>query len=565
MRLTGGEAFVEILKRYGVTHMFGLPGDQTHIYDALFRNSKIRHILVRHEQAAAHMADGYARVTGRVGVCDATVGPGATNLISGIAEAYTSAIPVIAVASDIRSDWRGRGSLQEIDQLDVFKPITKAAVRVDVLSRVPEMVRRAFEIATSGKPGPVFLNVPLDVLKGEAEFSETDFAVDERRAYYPALRYAPPASEIEQVVELLLHAQRPTLVCGGGVISSGAWPEIQLLVERLGVPVVTTFMGKGSIAETHPLCLGPFGLLGRPAANDWVLQSDFILAIGTRFTNVDTAAWRIPKPETDIVQIDIEPEEIGKNYRVRLGIVGDARTSLRSILDALDAREPLKTRYVARSTIEGIPIEWRKRRGIDSKPAADMASSPVHPLQVIRALRQQMRADDVIVCDSGFNQIWGGQYFEVQVPGRSYMGPRGFGVMGFSFPAAIAGKLATPERRFVALCGDGGFSMVLQELETARRVQAPVVVCVMNNSNLEYVKANQRLVYDSRFISSDYLDLNFAEIARAFGCHGIRVERSGELGGALQEALSSQVVTVVDVHTVESAEPDRMSLQKLGQ
>lgn len=563
MKLTGGGAIVEVLKRYGVEYMFGLPGDQTHIYDAILQNSDIQHILVRHEQAAAHMADSYARATGKVGICDATVGPGATNLISGIAEAYASCIPVIAIISDIRTDWRGRGSLQEIDQVGVFEPITKAAFSIDLTSRVPEIMRRAFQIATSGKPGPVLLNCPLDMLKGEHEFDPSDFNVDTRYGCFPALRQTPPDYEIAEAVALLLKAQNPVIVCGGGVHSSQAEPEVKLLAEALDLPVATTFMGKGSLAEDHPLCLGPFGLLGRPETNEYMLECDFVLALGTRFTNVDTAAWRVPAAGTTIVQVDISPEDIGRNYAVQTALAGDIKIVLQAMLTEIEAQKA-KSNPERRRKVEKIMADWRVRRGIDKAEAKDANTSPVHPLQVIRALRLTMGPDDVIICDSGFNQIWGGQYFEVRQPGRTYMGPRGFGVMGFSFPAAIGAHLANPKRRAVALCGDGGFSMVLQELETARRIGTPVVVCIMNNNNLEYVKQNQRILYDSRFISADHTELNFADIAKAFGCHGIRVESSGELEGALREALECGQPTVVDVHTVESAEPDRISLQKLS-
>ncbi len=563
MKMHGGEALVEILKGYGVEHMFGLPGDQTHIYDALLRNSKIRHVLVRHEECAALMADAYARITGKVGVCDATVGPGATNLISGLAESFTSSIPVVAIVSDIRTDWRGRGSLQEIDQVGVFKPITKAALTVDLTARMPEIARRAFQIATTGKPGPVLLNCPINALKGEDDFPESAFTVDARFGGFPAYRVQPTAEEIEAALERVLAAKRPLLVCGGGVLSSGAAPEVRALAEALDTPVATTFMGKGSLPENHALALGPFGLLGRPATNEWVLSADFVLALGTRFTNVDTAAWHIPRPGIDIVQVDIEPTEIGRNYPVRQGLVGDIRTVLRAMLKLLAGRNAPRTAARARE-IEAVHEKWLAERGIGNALANDDNASPVHPLQVIRALRRQMAPQDIIICDSGFNQIWGGQYFEVHEAGRTYLGPRGFGVMGYSFPAAIATKLARPGRKVVALCGDGGFSMVLQELETAKRIGAPVVACIMNNRNLEYVKQNQRMMYDSRFISSDYLDVNFADVARAFGCHGVRVERSGELEAALRQALASDLPAVVDVSTVESAEPDRLSLQKLG-
>lgn len=565
LRLTGGEALVEIFKRFGVEMMFGLPGDQTHIYDAILRNSKIRHVLVRHEQAAAHMADSYARTTGKVGLCDATVGPGATNLISGLAEAFTSSIAVVAVVSDIRADWRGRGSLQEIDQVGVFKPITKEAFTIDLAARIPEIAKRAFQAATTGKPGPVLLNCPLNVLKDEHDFTAADLEVDARYGRFPAVRQLPPEDEIAAAVDPLLAARRPVILAGGGVITSGATAELRQLAERLGIAVATTYMGKGSLPEDHPLCLGPFGLLGRPEANDYVLGADLALALGTRFTNVDTAAWRVPAAGTAIIQVDIDPTQVGRNYPVRLGLAGDIKCVLRSLLRLLDARGAASTAAdPPTGEIGAISARWRREKGIESARARDDDTSPVHPLQVIRALRRTMGPDDVIICDSGFNQIWGGQYFEVRAAGRSYMGPRGFGVMGFSFPAAIACKLADPGRKVVALCGDGGFSMVLPELETARRMAAPVVVCVMNNRNLEYVKQNQKILYDSRFISTDYLDLDFAEIARAFGCAGIRVERSGDLEAALAEALASDLPTVVDVKTVEMAEPDRISLQKLS-
>ncbi|MBW2147778.1 MAG: thiamine pyrophosphate-binding protein [Deltaproteobacteria bacterium] len=563
MKFTGGEAIVEILKRFHVQYMFGLPGDQTHIHDAIYRNSDIRHILVRHEQAAAHMADAYARASGKVGVCDATVGPGATNLISGIAEAFTSSIPVLALASEIRSDWRGRGCLQEIQQLEVFKPITKFAFRVDATSRIPEIMKRAFQIATTGKPGPIFLSIPLDILKGEADFTEEDFRVHEKFGQFPAVRVLPPEEEIVEALDMFMNSRKPILMCGGGVISSGAWPQVQELAETLRVPVVTTFMGKGSVPENHPLCLGPFGLLGRPETNDRVQDSDFILAVGTRFTNIDTAGWNIPRPGVPIVQVDIDPEEIGKNYYVKRGLVGDARSVLSVMIGLLEnKKDESKRKFYRESEIEEVRRKWLAEKGIESS-LAKKNSSPVHPLQVIRGLRHYMGPDDIIICDSGFNQIWGGQYFEVNSPGRTYMGPRGFGVMGFSLPAAIGAKLACPDRKVVALCGDGGFAMTLQELETAKRIGTPIIACIMNNKNLEYVKANQRNLYGSRFISVDFTDINFAKVAQAFGCDGFRVEDGIHLDEAFKQAFQSALPFVVDIRTLESAEPDRISVQTL--
>jgi len=268
----------------------------------------------------------------------------------------------------------------------------------------------------------------------------------------------------------------------------GAMEEVQELAEMLDVPIATTYMGKGTLAEDHPLSLGPFGLIGRPATNGYVLQADFALALGTRFTNVDTAAWRVPDKKTRIVQIDIEPTQIGRNYFADQALPGDIKAVLRSMLDIIKSGGGVTTKTSQREEVSALTSRWRKESGIECAVAQDNDASPVHPLQVIRALRNTMKADDTIICDSGFNQIWGGQYFEVRKPGRTYMGPRGFGVMGFSLPAAIAHSLANPDQRVVALCGDGGFAMVIQELETALRTGANITVCIMNNSYLQFIR-----------------------------------------------------------------------------
>ena len=562
--MSGGEAVVEMLNRFGVEMMFGLPGDQTDIYDALHRRPGIRHVLVRHEQAAAHMADAYARKTGKVGICDAAVGPGATNLISGISEAFASGIPVVALISDIRTDWRGRDSFQEIDQVGVFGPITKKAISVDHAARIPELTARAFQLATTGRPGPVLLDFPLDVLKERHAFASTDFEVDRRYGQFPAHRPTPPREDIVAAAGALLAARRPIVLAGGGVLASNAMDEVQELAELLGVPVATTYMGKGTLAEDHPLSLGPFGLTGRPATNEYVMRADLALALGTRFTNVDTAGWRIPDRTTQIVQVDIEPTQIGRNYFVDRALPGDVKAVLRSMVDIVKSHGAKPVSDAQRREVSDLTSRWRKESGIDSAAAQDDDTSPVHPLQVIRALRKSMRRDDALICDSGFNQIWGGQYFEVHERGRVYMGPRGFGVMGFSLPAAISHALASPDQRVVALCGDGGFAMVIQELETALRNAANITVCVMNNSYLQFIRDNQRLLFESRYISTEFSELDYASIARAFGCVGIRVDRSGELEGALTEAIASRLPAVVDVRVAGDVVPERMSLQKLS-
>lgn len=559
--MNGGEAIVEMLRRFDVDTMFGLPGEQTHIHDAIFRRNDIRHLLVRHEQAAAKMADSHARATGKVGICDATVGPGATNLISGISESFLSGIPVVAIVSDVRADWRGRESFQEIDQTTLFRSITKKVFSVDHASRIPEFVRRAFQIATTGRPGPVLLSFPMTTLRAEHEFAEEDLKVDTRYARWPAYRPTPPQHEISAAADAIRSAKRPIILGGGGVIASGAADEVRELAELLDMPVATSYMGKGTLPENHPLSLGPYGLLGRPASNEYVLQADLGLALGTRFNNVGTAAWRIPDRKTRLVQVDIEPTQIGRNYTVDLALTGDIKAVLRELLGLLESDPRVTPKTAQREAVSAISANWRKEKGIESPLAQDRDASPVHPIQVIRAMRDAMQDDDVLVCDSGFNQIWGGQYFEVRSPGRNYLGPRGFGVMGYGLPAAISRALTTPDQNVVCLTGDGGFAMVVQELETAVRSGANLTVVVMNNSNMHFIKDNQRLFFDGRYISTEFTELDYAEIARAFGCAGIRVENSGELDQALAEAMRSDKTSVIDVRILDDSVPERVSLQ----
>ena len=559
--MNGGEAIVEMLRRFDVDCMYGLPGEQTHIHDAIYRRNDIRHILVRHEQAASKMADSYARATNKVGVCDATVGPGATNLIAGISESYLSGIPVVAIVSDVRADWRGRDSFQEIDQINVFKPITKKAFSVDHIERIPEFIKRAFQIATTGRPGPVLLSFPMTTLRAEHGFSEDDMRVDTRYARYPANRLTPPGDDIDTAIELMLAADRPMIFAGGGVMASSAMAEVQALAELMDMPVGTTYMGKGTIPENHPLALGPYGLLGRAASNEYVLKADFGLALGTRFNNVGTAAWRIPEKSTKLVQIDIEPTQLGRNYDVEMALTGDLKSVLRVMLDKLEGDPRVQQKTTQRDAVSALTAMWRQEKGIESDLARDMSSKPVHPIQVIRALRDAMADDDVLVCDSGFNQIWGGQYFEVRSSGRCYLGPRGFGVMGYGTPAAISRALTTPDQNVVCLTGDGGFAMVIQELETATRSGANLTIVVMNNSNMQFIRDNQKLFFEGRYISTEFSELDYAEIARAFGCHGIRVDVSGDLDAAIAEAMAHPKPTVIDVRIDEDAVPERVSLQ----
>lgn len=554
IKLFGADAFVRCLKSQGVTHVFGLPGDSLGLYDAIYRDGEVKHVLVRHEQAAAHMADAFARVTGRVGVCDASSGPGVTNLITGLATAYADSIAVVAITTTSPTPFRQRGNFQELDQKALAQPVTKAVVEIDQIARIPELMTRAFRLATSGRPGPVLVNVPMDLFLAQHEFNEAAFAPDGRWGRFPAMRVRPEEGAAAQVAERLQQARKPVIWCGGGVVTAGAHEAVQRLAEATGIPVATTYMGKGSLPEDHPLSLGTAGLLGRPVTNQYLADADLVLAIGTRFTNVDTANWNVPKPGTPIIQVDIDPAELGKNYPVVQAVWSDARTFVDELVAQVSRPGSPKPRDAA--AVGALRAAWLKERGPDSPAAQLNDDEPVHPLQAMRAIREAMSTEDTLICDSGFNQIWGGQYYEVRRGGRSYVGPRGMGTMGFAFPAAIGAKLAQPEKRFVALAGDGGFMMLIHELETSLRMGAPVVVCVLNNRSLEYCKQAQRGLLGGRFMSTDLTDTNFAEIAQAFGCQGVRVTRSSELPQVLREALASGVTTVIDIVTPDSAKPD---------
>jgi len=556
MKLSGSEALVYALEQLGVEHIFGLPGDHTHLYDAVYK-SKIKHTLVRHEQCAAHMADGYARISGKVGVCDGANGPGVTNMLTGIAEAYTDGIPVVAIASNIRLGARGRGCFQEVDQLNIFRPVTKEVIDVQVAARIPEYVRRAFQIAVTGKPGPVLLNLPLDVIREVHDYSDSELYIDPLWGTWPALRVRPEADLVSKTTTLLVKSTRPVLWCGGGVMSANAWEEVSTLARAHEIPVVTTFMGKGSIAENDWLCIGTVGQLGKRAANDFIQEADLIIAIGSRFSNLDTASGKIPGSSTTIVQINIDPSELGNNAKSDLNIWSDARLFVADLINDLKTKGVGKIGTYKREDIEKRHQEWLAT--YESFPPTDDSANnkQLHPGTAIHVLNETLKKDDVLVCDSGFNQIWGGQHFTVGFDGRGYIGPRGFGVMGFALPAAMGAKIAAPNKRFVALCGDGGFAMVIQELETAARHDIPVVVVVLNNRNLEYIKQAQRQNFQSRFISVDFQDTDFAAIAVNFGCDGVRVRTESEFRKALQRALVSNKPTVIDVVTPESAKPDR--------
>ncbi|WP_305806831.1 thiamine pyrophosphate-binding protein, partial [Stenotrophomonas sp. YIM B06876] len=434
------------------------------------------------------------------------------------------------------------------------RSISKASYDLVDPSRVAEWTRRAIAKAVGGRPGPVVLNIPADIFAVEVDYPDHEFDLPGDMDVWPSRRLHASSEEVRQVAERLHAARRPVIWCGGGAIASGAWTEIVQLAELTGAAVATTYMGKGAIAENHALSVGTVGALGRPMTNEYVRSADLVLALGSRFTNLDTAGWSVPARTTEVIQVNIDADELGHHQPITMGVCADVRSF---VTDLVAQCQPLQWDAAARAdAVSGIRSKWLVERGTQSPQAAATGDGPVHPLQAIAALREAMSEEDTIVCDSGFNQIWGGQYFEVHRPGRSYIGPRGMGVMGFGLPGALGAAVADPGRKFVLLVGDGGFMMVIQELETARRMGIPVMVVVLNNGNLEYTKAGQTARYGSQTLSCDFAETDFAAIARAFDCEGLVVDQPEHLKSTFEQALRCKGPVVVDVRTVASAMPD---------
>lgn len=533
--MTGAKAIIEALKAEGVKHIFGLPGGAIiPVYDVLYDEQEIKHILVRHEQGAAHAADGYARVLGKPGVCMTTSGPGASNLTTGILNAYMDSSPVIAISGQVSTSLLGRDAFQEADMLSVMLPITKHNFIVRKPEEIPKVVKLAFKIATSDRPGPVHIDLPRDVQVGEA-----DMQIPANVTYRKVPKLDPDIEEIRRAVKLLVQAERPLIFAGGGAIWSGASAEVVELAELLGAPVVTSLLGKGIIPEDHPLSLGMLGMHGRMAANIAVTECDLLLGVGVRFDDRATGDVRYFAPKAKIIHIDIDPVEIGKNVRVDVPIVGDAKCALRAIINGLRMQ-------AARQR----PSKWLERIEKMRKelaPRMDYDDVPIKPQRVIKEIMGVLSDDAIVVTEVGQCQMWAAHYYIVRKP-RRFISSGGLGTMGFGFPASIGAKVACPSCDVVDIAGDGSFLMNSQELATAVENNINVVVCILNNRYLGMVKQWQDLFYRGRR-SAVYLGEtpDFVKLAEAYGAWGDRVTRPSEIAPKLREALKSGKPAVLDI------------------
>ncbi|MGD6933212.1 MAG: biosynthetic-type acetolactate synthase large subunit [Candidatus Bathyarchaeia archaeon] len=541
-KMSGAQALLESLERQNVDTIFGILGGAIlPVYDALCGNKKIRHILARHEQCAAHEAEGYARASGRAGVCMATSGPGATNLVTGIANAYMDSSPVIALTGQIptyapnSSYMIGRDAFQEADILGITTAITKYNYQPRLVSEIPQMVTNAFHIATTGRPGPVLIDLPKNVQAGVAEVEFTN--KPNIRGY--RLPQPPDPTKISEAADLLAKAERPILLVGGGVIWAGASDEIVQMSDLLMSPVATTFMGKGAFPENHPLSLGSIGMHGNPAANRLIGEADVMLAVGTRFSDRATANLDSFAAGATKIQIDVDAAEINKNIEVDLAIVADAKASLKMLLAATSKK--LK---------KGEGKAWSNRvKEAKEQLSPLMKELPrdMLPKALLSELRKLLPESGIITTEVGQNQMWSALYMQALQP-RTFISSGGLGTMGFGFPAAIGAKVACPDRMVVDIAGDGSFIMSEQELACSVAENIPVIVIVLNNSVLGMVAQWQRTLYDRRYNAVNLGKTpDFVKLAEAYGAQGIRVASIDEFRKAVKKAMSSKVTTVIDV------------------
>ena len=553
--MTGGHALAEMLKLHEAGPMFGMGGFQLLPFYEACRALGLQHYLINDERCGAFAADAYAKVTNRPGIADATLGPGATNLVTGVVESLNAGIPMVVITGDANREHAWKNMTQESRQIEILRPIVKEVIRVEVVGRIPEHVRRAFAVATSGRPGPVLIDVPEDIAHATFDFDASDFWVDPSTLKAQARRSRPGGDDVARAAEMLAGAKRPIILAGGGVHISEAHDALLSLADNQGIPVAHTMSGKGSIPCVHPLSAGLFGRYDR-IANALVDQSDCLLVVGCKLGEIATKRFQLIAPGKPLIHLEIDPEEIGRTTRTDVAMVGDARLGLEDLAAALHDNE---TRRKSRDAYLGeLPermAEWRAG-------AADRLESTETPINVGRLmgeLNKTMPADGVLVADGGFAAHWGGLMFDTKQAGRHFLPDRGFASIGYGVPGGIGAQLgAGGGRRVVSLTGDGGFNMSLGELETARRVGANFVAIVFNNAASGYVKALQHAVFgEGNYQSSDLVEMDYAAIARGFGCHGIRVTDPEKLSTAISEGLeNTSTPTVIDA--IVTRDPSRM-------
>ena len=534
---------VRLLQQHGVSHIFGLCGDTSlPFYDALARlDHDITHILTRDERHAGYMADGYARVTGKPGICEGPSGGGATYILPALVEANESSIPILAITTDVSTTARGRYPLTELDQVALFRPLTKWNASLDDSNRLPSMVRAAFRAMTTGTPGSAHLALPFDTQQGSVEASEV--WADARHQNFPAERTAPATVDIKEAADILAHAKSALAICGGGPVISGAFSAVDELVALLQLPIATTVSGQGIVAETNPYAVGVVGSNGGiPATRQVVEDADLILFIGCRAGSVTTERWRYPKAGTKIIHIDSDPQVIGANYSTDVAICADAKLALEALTAELRNRSD---RGSQRGNIRA-QAAWEAKLA-DFDPLAESLEAPIRPERTIALLSKLLGDDATIVADPGTPCPYFSGHYRWRQSGRHFISNRAHGALGYSLAAAMGAHIGRSGTKTVAVMGDGSFGFCCGEFETITRHNMPITSIVFSNATYGWIKAGQRSGFDSRFYNVDFNRTDHAAVASSFGIKSWRVEDPEKLEGVLREALEHEGPTLVDI------------------
>lgn len=524
MKITGAQALIRSLCDQGTKVIFGLPGGQIiPIYDALYDCTDLRHILMRHEQGAAHAADAYSRASGKVGVCFATSGPGATNLVTGIANAYMDSIPMVAITGQVRTTSLGKDAFQEADITGITMPITKHNYLIKDPNDIPEIIAEAFYVASTGRPGPVLVDIPMDVSLAQADgYKHVDIKSIDMRSYKPTIEGHP--LQIRKAAKAIAAAERPILYIGGGVISANASPELIELAERTNILVTNTMLAKGAIPETHDLSLGMLGMHGTAYANHAVANCDLLIAVGARFDDRVTGKLDAFARKAKVIHIDVDPAEIGKTVHVDIPIVGDCKHILSELLKIIEPRQATEwNRQV---------MQWK-----NEYPLHYANDGQLYPQYIIEQIWEATNGEAIMATDVGQHQMWAAQFYKCTFP-RQYLTSGGLGTMGFGLPAAIGGQFARPDKQVFLVAGDGSIQMNIQELAPAAFHKLPIKVAIMNNQYLGMVRQWQELFWSRRYSSVDIsAQPDFVKLAEAYGCVGIRIDKPEDVPAAIAKSI----------------------------
>ena len=540
--MTGAEIFVKALTDLGVDVVFGYPGGAVlHIYDELFKSTKLRHLLTRHEQGAVHMADGFARASGKTGVCLVTSGPGATNTVTGIATAYMDSIPIVVFSGQVPTLMIGNDAFQEADIVGISRPCTKHNYLVKEAKDLARIIKESFYIASTGRPGPVLVDIPKDVLMGSAEYSlPKEINV---RGYHP--NYEGHPRQVESAVRMIREKERPVLYAGGGVILAGSSQQLVEFAHILGIPVTTTLMGMGAFPGTDPLFMGMLGMHGTYAANMAISHSDLIIAVGARFDDRVTGKVDEFAPHAKIIHIDIDPTSIQKNVPVDIPIVGDLKDVLKKMIKLVKG-----TKEAAHFKEKIAP--WREQVGkwaathpLSYKPA----KGKIKPQHVVEQIYSLTKGDAIITTEVGQNQMWAAQFYKFDKP-RTFLSSGGLGTMGYGFPAAIGAQVAMPGRLVIDVAGDGSIQMNIQELATAVQYRLPVKVVILNNGALGMVRQWQELFFQGKYSQTCLPQIpDFVKLAEAYGAEGFRATRPEEVRDVLKRGFAAKGPAFIDILT----------------